>query len=585
MSRSLPIARELPARGALRGPVAVLSLHSHRERSFLDDVALHQASGALGAAGIVNDLVVACITGADGELPRLVELLRRYPTIVYERVWSAAIIRALAEALPDARWIKLRGEHHLDGVEPFVECEPGQLVSTLAHLLDHPLPEPLPRVRPNLQPIYAADEDRPKTPSFPIRGSTGCPYGADARGNPLYAGLSIPPQYGRGCAFCTTGNTFEHQKPTEALASTLDQLRYVRTTAPSIEMLVLRDENPFAYLTELVEAAEQERLGPFTLLVESRADWWLQNSRRFERALESARRSSIRIAPFLVGIESFSQPELDRFNKGISADVNVRFLAQLRAWAEAFAPALDLGHGAFGFILFTPWTTLADLRENFRWIEHTRLHELRGRLLLSRARLYPDTALYYLAERDGLLADAYASASEDSSARYGYLPARPFRFADPLVTRFSELAAEVLARRGHRDEMAVFRVMLELAEADPQRLTLEEIEDRLAAPHRERLERALAETLLRAPRLPVALPLFDLELQAIRVAGDEVLVSLARGQTKAVLRVRGPGQALVEPETDSALEPQAARLAARIGRSVTVEKWAAARALMRSFAR
>jgi len=584
MVRPLPVVsgteRALP-RGASRGPVAILSLHSHRDRSFLDDVSLHESSGALRAAGIENDLVIACITN-DDEVFRLAAALRKYPTIVYERVWSAALIRTLAESLPGSRFVRMIGEHEI-GAPADEVCAPDELVSVIAHLLDHPLGETREGPRPNLAPVYVADEDRPERPSYPIKGSGGCPYSADARENPIYEGLAIPERFGRGCAFCTTGNEYEHKKPGDALASTLDQLRYVRAEAKHIETLVLRDQNPFAYLTELIEAAEEERLGPFTLLVESRADWWLQNSKRFERALGSARRSSIRLAPFLVGVENFSQRELDRFNKGIPAELNVRFLHQLRAWATEYAPAVDLGQGAFGFILFTPWTTLDDLRINFEKIEETKLHELRGRLLLSRARLYPDTALYYLAERDGLLIEQYASRADDASARYGYLPARPFRFADPLVARFAEVAATVLERRRHRDELEVFRALLEVAEGGVDALTVEAVEQRVGKD--PSAKRKLAELLVRAPALPIALPLFDLELLDVTVDGPHVLLWLARGGSRARVRVRRAGDVVVDAADDASLRPELARIAARLGRSITEERWSAATPLIRSLAR
>lgn len=582
MARVLPMADQpRPPRGVARGPVAVLSLHSHRERSFLDDVTLHEASGALRAAGIENDLVVACVVD-EASAERLAHALRGYPTLVYERVWSASVIVALAEALPEARLVRMRGEHELTDAPAHDECAPDGLVRLIAHLLDRGVPDPLPPTRPNLHPIYVDEADRPKTPSYPIRGNSGCPYSADARANPLFAGLAIPNRFGRGCSFCTTGNAYEHRKPAEALASTLDQLRYIRAEAPGIEWLVLRDQNPFAYLTELVEAAERESLGPFTLLVESRADWWLQNGTRFERALAAARASSIRIAPFLVGVESFSQRELDRFNKGITADLNVRFLHQLRAWTEAYAPAVDLSHGAFGFILFTPWTTLDDLRENLRGIEETRLHELRGRLLLSRARLYPDTALYYLAERDGLLATNYASRRDDASARYGYLPAQPWRFADARVAQFAEISAQVLERRAYRDELQIFRAAL--AAAEDGVLSVEEVERRMVEEPRQRGTRRLAEILARAPTVPVSIPAFGIDLLEVYVDDRDVLFLFGQGERRARVRLRGPGSATVE-SADPELAPVVKRIAARLGRSTTAERWELAAPIVRALRR
>jgi uncharacterized Fe-S cluster-containing radical SAM superfamily protein len=621
--RSLPLYREAgpppsPARSDPSGkralPAAIVSLHSHRDRSFLDDVALHHLSGALGASGLENDLVVAYLPpgaeeGPSGDFDRLVDALRPYPTILYERLWSAAIVTRLRAALPDATLVRLVGEHDLAGAPADHVCqsEPRAVVELLRALAGRAASgATLPRYAPNLRPVYASPEARPRFVSFPITGNVGCPYQADARANPLFEGARIPEGAGRGCAFCTTGNHYEHKPKDEALAWALTQLRYLRAHAPEIRALILRDQNPFYYLTELVEAAEAEKLGPFTLLLESRADWFLQNAGRFTRALASARRSSIVLAPFLVGVENFSQPELDRFNKGTQAETNVRFLEALRRWHADYAPAMDLSHAAFGFILFTPWTTLGDLRTNLEAIRRTGMHELRGHLLLSRARLYPDTALYWLAERDDLLADAYARPEDDASARYGYLPARPFRFADPRAGRVAELAAEIIASRGGRDEPALLETLLALvgAAADPALVTADDVERAMGktGPSRgrdvattpgvrfrdppgveeeaARLKRQIAEALVNAKTLPVHLPAFGLSLLDIDADKHGVELVLGPKDPVARLRIAWDKRAGAASVTVRETAPEARRwarafqtMAARVERATTAERF------------
>jgi hypothetical protein len=241
----------------------------------------------------------------------------------------------------------------------------------------------------------------------------------------------------------------------------LEQIRYVRANAPEHRLLVLKDQNPFGYLTEVIERCAAENVSGFTLLLETRAEWFLRNAKRFDRALEVARGIDVRIAPFLVGIENFSQPELDRFNKGIRAEMNVEFLETLWRWKEQYGEALDLSHTAFGFILFSPWTTLEDLEANLIAIKRTRFDRLRGSILLSRARLYPDTALYYLAERDGLLADDFASEGDNASRRYGYYPSHPWKHVHPEVAHFAALATELAERNASRDIVKLFEALLE----------------------------------------------------------------------------------------------------------------------------
>src|SRR4030095_16189650 len=106
-------------RCAAQSPVAILSFHSHGDRSFLDDRELALLSGALRDDGIANDLVVAVVTGdmqssAESDVEqRLAAALFGYDPIVYERVWSAALVERLRRQLARQGFIGLRGEHVL----------------------------------------------------------------------------------------------------------------------------------------------------------------------------------------------------------------------------------------------------------------------------------------------------------------------------------------------------------------------------------------------------------------------------------------------------------------------------------------
>ncbi len=481
-------------------PIAILSFHSHSDRSFLDDRELAIISGELRQQGVANDLLLTVVTkeieGGEARRAiedRLVEILSGYDPIVYERVWSPELIDRLRQRLPGKIFIGMRGEHLMLDSAPadiFCDYEPKQIIGPVIKWLrgesevpphgiyfrqangdgrpvewvasetDSPPSIETYAYAPNLRPVVVNPEALPRIRTFSIEGNSGCPFQLDARDNPLYAGTKIPQGYGRGCAFCTTGNHYDGHPNVETAASVFEQIRYVRANAPELELLVLKDQNPFGYLTEVIERCEQEGVNGFTLLLETRAEWFLRNARRFDRALEVALRSGMRLAPFLIGIENFSQAELDRFNKGTTAEANIEFLETLWRWKEQYGEALDLSHAAFGFILFSPWTTLQDLELNLAAIRRTRFDRLRGSILLSRARLYPDTALYYLAERDGLLSDEFDSDAENASRRYGYYPSRPWRHLHEDVAHFAALATELADRNGSRDMVNVFEALL-----------------------------------------------------------------------------------------------------------------------------
>lgn len=479
----------------MTGRVAILSLHSHGERSFLDDASLALLSGDLRRESIDNDLVVA-VLDAQSEAPtdssdfdRLVCALGEYDVVIYERVWSRRVAARLRELLPGKTFIHCTGEHELEHPPADYLCRgefrevvpalfsylrgdrkdlpPGAYVHDAGGFRGRPYigTKSQRPWEPNLDPRIVNADVLPAFRTFSIEGNHGCPYQSDARHNPLYANTNIPDGFGLGCAFCVTGNEYEASTAEETVDRVLTQLRYVRRNAPGLEYLVLKDQNPFPYLADLIDTCLGEQLGGFTLLLETRADWFLRSQRRLERALATAVRADVRISPFLVGVENFSQAELDRFNKGTTSETLMCFVDSLWAWKERFPETLDLEHASHGFILLSPWTTFEDLRINYEAVKQTGFNRLRGALLVSRVRLYPDTALYYLAERDGLLAGEYGSAEEDSAKRYGYFPARPWRFVEPDVEHFANLAAELHRSTGGRDELSTWCCLLEAFEA------------------------------------------------------------------------------------------------------------------------
>ncbi|MBW2461757.1 MAG: radical SAM protein, partial [Deltaproteobacteria bacterium] len=475
--------------------IALLSFHSHRDRSFLDDRDLALISGDLEAAGHDNDVVASVLdpaavdAGPEGALAPLAKALGAYDVVFYERVWDHRIPRALVALLPEVVFVHGVGEHLLAEAPWHYLCD-GDLRETFPALVEHlcgrgPLPNgcavrteegirrglgfPGPTTerefRPNLHPVVVPPGALPRARSFSLIGNTGCPYQADARDNPAYRGVSLPEGVGRGCAFCTTGNRYRARSHDDTAQGLIEQIAWVRARAPERTRLVLKDQNPFAYLPKVLEGVRDRKLGGFSLLLETRADWFLAADDKLAAALELAQEAKVTVAPFLVGIENFSGAELDRYNKGVTPADNERFLGRMREWDGAHE-AFDLSEASFGFVLFSPWTTLGDLRLNYDALRRTRFHQLRGHVLRSRARLYPDTALYWLAERDGLLAPDYEDAAADAAARYGYYPAHAFRFADATVARFAAVAEEALAATGGSDELRLFGTLLDAFEAD-----------------------------------------------------------------------------------------------------------------------
>jgi hypothetical protein len=161
-----------------------------------------------------------------------------------------------------------------------------------------------------------------------------------------------------------------------------------------------------------------------------------------------------------MGIENFSPDETERFNKNITEEQVGQLLEQTRKLEDEW-PGVVRFHQYNGFstILFTPWTTLDDLRLNldafkrlerfdFNYVLTTRLSILEGR------------PIHLLAERDGLLRERFGDvAFEWSQAtnvlkRYGTEVA--WEFADHRVAAvFGLMARFFLARREQLDPLGI----------------------------------------------------------------------------------------------------------------------------------
>jgi hypothetical protein len=129
-------------------------------------------------------------------------------------------------------------------------------------------------------------------------------------------------------------------------------------------------------------------------------------------------------------------------------------------------------------ILFTPWTSLADLRLNLSHIERCPLiHPATA--LRSRLQLFPDRPVTVLARRDGLVAPRRGGRFYNSgcivSADQNEIP---WRFRHPEVGVLWALALALNKDVG-RDPLPVFRRALDLMSRRPAPRTLPALQDLL----------------------------------------------------------------------------------------------------------
>jgi hypothetical protein len=468
---------------------ALLLFQVAQERNFIHDDLVPALSAALSREGVRNDIFEATLPALDtpdaGDLSAvdaLAEKLRqgRYPVCMYTRLWSAEVFSKLRAALPEVVWVYLGdarvafpGTHHAAAA-----THVGTLVGIVravargepvpAEVFSLP-PEDLSRAHPqgNLVRLSVGGAPSPERPAV-VHGSPGCAYAQDVRGNPFFAGVVFPEKVvTRGCSFCASGG-IPRRPAAEVLTSVLGQLDHVLDTAPDTARIQLNDQNPFPYLVPFVERLAARARRPLEVLLETRADWLLGALGVFERALGLADPHGHRLLLFLVGLENLSQTELDRYNKGVTVEDNERVIHACRRLRRLYPRSYSDTRAAFGFVLYNPWTELRDLSLNAQAAERLGLEEFRGQVARSKLRLYPDTALYYKALQEGLLAERFPYEAMDSARRYGYEAEVPWRFLHPATDTAYGVHDAIFRHLGKHEEMPMLLAVVRYLERHPE---------------------------------------------------------------------------------------------------------------------
>ncbi len=332
----------------------------------------------------------------------------------------------------------------------------------------------------HLEPLAPAPRESPRRPFAPVLehdvialeapppivrkalyGNVGCPFGDDPLEAPHYRGVSLPiePAVARlGCAFCHMGGDYERRPDDEVVADLVEQAEYFTRGLPALEELVLTDQHPARYLEALLRAAHARGVRPLRWLFAARADSFVRERERIERAARAARETGHVLEVYLSGFESFSDAELARYNKGVRASELVAAVEAMREIARAHRGHFELDRArGHSLLLFGPWTTPEDLLASADAIRAHGLRQLFDELGRNRLRLHRDLPVYYAAERDGLVLDAWREGDEGAARRKGYSAEIPWRFADARTARAHELATQLRDALGHETELAQLR--------------------------------------------------------------------------------------------------------------------------------
>lgn len=278
----------------------------------------------------------------------------------------------------------------------------------------------------------------------PMRLALGaeCIYRRPVHSNPAYRGLDTENvRIHLGCAFCPQSHPRPSRIQTPPVQLALRQIEGSQAAAP-------QDQQRFAYLFEdsplsgelagLFEAVLERNLKPSIFYTMIRVDVVLGLLALLEGFLPRLRDAGHGLRVLSIGAENFSEPENERFNKGVSSAQIWKCFERIRDIEARFPDTFACpDHGYFSAIVFTPWTTPEDLRTNIEAARKLGASWL-NRSLGTRLQLWPEVPITDLARRDGLVVDASDAAVQDITAVCGSSPDQrevPWRFADARTAR------------------------------------------------------------------------------------------------------------------------------------------------------
>jgi len=325
-----------------------------------------------------------------------------------------------------------------------------------------------------------------------------CRYSRPVEKNPAFAGVDLSGCADlTGCTFCRGARETAPWgvAPMEMARRNLEAIRQTHPRwTPHRPRYRLTGEEVFFQVDRLARLVLELELTPCDLLLDARADSIARHGERLEQAAAALAGSGHVLHICLVGLESFSAPELLRMNKGQTATRLVQAVDLLQRLEAEHSGSFALReYGGFSTILYTPWTTIDDLKLNLEMVSLFGLEPLCGKLLTSRLRLYPDLPLARLARRDGLLVQAYEDPALDTARRNFYPGETPWRFAhqeveliNRVTTRLQPDAAldgdalygrvqDWLAAQPVSGAVKAARHLVSALEADPEIRTVEQL--------------------------------------------------------------------------------------------------------------
>jgi len=279
-----------------------------------------------------------------------------------------------------------------------------------------------------------------------------CPYAARIQDNPLYRDLELGREVAaKGCAYCNAAGGHRPLAEDERRRQLVHQVRVLQRELPDLrEIAIPFPEDYIHALAGMVRDADELGLRPVTFSGQFNAESVARQEGALRELLGATQGGDFDFHVAVIGLESFSDDDLARFNRGRERDVR-QALAVLRRLRSEYDPERFMPTTVGSFILFHPWQTLANLRHSVDAMRAERVDSLFRAINVNDVRFHPGVAMYHLAVRDGLVRDG----SGDGDAVHdvplgGYFEERPWRFADQRAAAVHRLFTALMERTEQR---------------------------------------------------------------------------------------------------------------------------------------
>ena len=238
-----------------------------------------------------------------------------------------------------------------------------------------------------------------------------------------------------GCTFCLRpcSTPMAWEEKGEMLERQLDS---VLEAFPDMKKLIVVDEGALAFVDKIAGLMATKPTEGIELLVSGRLNYLPKYRDRLEAALEIlSGTNTIRLYQF--GLENLSDSVLKRYNKGQS-------FQQIQDACKLMFKLIEKHENleaeeSFGFIMFDPWTTWRELKENVVRARQFDISRLRSSAPYTAMRLYPEAPLYWRALKEGLLTGRMGEND------FGYSVGSGWNFKHEATARIHD---ELMKKRG-----------------------------------------------------------------------------------------------------------------------------------------